>query len=105
MKKIPTPNVQEILAQEDIWSDEWADYVHSMHPDNWTDWDEHPWAWYMEKSTRKEQGWHIVSVNPKHKDVTVIYWLKSQHAKFKHSGTEFLIEDSKIATMAILKWA
>lgn len=103
--KIPKEQALAQLNEEDIWSEEWEDYVFSMHQNDWTDYVEHPWTWYMEKSIRLGEGWHLVSVNPIHKDVTVIYWLKSQNAKFKHSKNEFLIFDSQLAMMAALKWA
>lgn len=103
--KIPKEQALGQLYEENIWSEEWEDYIHNVHQNDWSDWDEHPWAWYMEKSVRLGDGWHLVTINPNHKDVTVIYWLKSQNAKFKHSKHEFLIEDAQIAMMAALKWA
>ena len=86
-------------------SKEWWDYVNSMHPNDWTDYDEQPWTWYMERDQRLKEGWHYVKINPAHKDVTVIYYLKSLDAKFKHSKNEFLIKDEKDAIMVALKYA
>jgi hypothetical protein len=59
----------------------------------------------MEKSIRTREGWYHITINPIHKDVTVIYYLKSQNAKFKHSRNEFLIKDEKDAIMVALKFA
>ena len=105
MSKIPKNIALAKLAEEDIWSDEWEDYVHNIQQNDWADYDEHPWAWYMERDQRKREGWYHVCVNPIHKNVTVIYWLKSQNAIFKNSRNEFLIKDSQIAMMATLQYA
>ena len=105
MSKIPKNIALAKLAEEDIWSDEWEDYVHSIHQNDWTDWDEQPWNWYMERDIRTREGWHHVTINPNHKNVTVIYYLKSVDAKFKCSRNEFLIEDHQHAMMVTLKYA
>lgn len=105
MAKIPATKIIEDALQEEFVNDyEWWDYANSLEQSDWTDWDEHPWQWYMEKNLRLIEGWYLVTINPMHKDVTVIYWLKSQKAKFKYSKREFLIEDSQIAMMVALKW-
>jgi hypothetical protein len=103
--KLPKNIALDQLHEEDIWSDEWEDYIHNMHQRDWADYDEHPWAWYMERDIRLHEGWHHVTVSPDHKDVTVIYYLKSQKAKFKHSKNEFLIQDEQCAIMVALKFA
>jgi hypothetical protein len=51
------------------------------------------------------QGWHSVMINPIHKNITVIHWLKSQKAVFKYSRNEFLIKEEKDAIMVALKFA
>jgi hypothetical protein len=103
--KIPKNKALEQLHEEDIWSEEWEDYISTMAQGNWTDYDHQPWSWYMERDRRLHEGWQLITVGQQYKDVTVIYWLKSQNAKFKHSKHEFLIEDSQIAMMAALKFA
>ena len=100
-KVIPQIIDQEISGLDD-W--EWEEYIHGMHQSDWTNWDEHPWAWYMERDVRLSEGWHHVKISPAHKDVTVIYYLKSLGAVFKHSGNEFLIKDEKDAIMVALKY-
>lgn len=105
MSKLPNNTALDQLHEEDIWSEDWEDYVFNMHQNDWTDYDEQPWTWYMERDVRLKEGWHLITVGRQHKDVTVIYWLKSQKAKFKHSQHEFLIEDAQIALMAALRWA
>ena len=105
MSKVPKNQTLAQLHEEDIWSEEWEDYIFHMHQHDWTDYDSQPWNWYMERDIRTREGWQLVTINPQHKDVTVIYWLKSQNAKFKHSKHEFLIEDPQIAMMAALKFA
>jgi hypothetical protein len=99
--------IPKIIDQElsDVYDYEWEDYIWAMEQNSWVDWDEHPWEWYMEKSVRLGEGWHLVTISPNHKDVTVIYYLKSQNAKFKHSKNEFLIKDEKDAIMVALKYA
>ena len=105
MAKIPATKIIEDALQEEFVNDyEWWDYANSLEQSDWTDYDEHPWQWYMERNVRLSEGWHYVKISPAHKDVTVIYWLKSQKAKFKYSKREFLIEDSQIAMMVALKW-
>ena len=103
--KIPKNIALDQLNEEDIWSDEWEDYVYHNQQNDWTDYDEQPWAWYMERDIRTREGWHLVKISPDHKDVTVIYYLKSVGAKFKHSRNEFLIEDHQHAMMVTLKYA
>lgn len=105
MSKVPKTQALAQLHEEDIWSDEWEDCVYRSQQNDWSDYDEHPWVWYMEKSIRTGEGWHHVTINPDHKDVTVIYYLKSVGAKFKHSRNEFLIEDHQHAMMVTLKYA
>lgn len=97
----------KILDQEltNTYDVEWEDYLFSLEQNDWADYDEHPWAWYMEKSVRLGDGWYLVTISPNHKDVTVIYYLKSVDAKFKHSKNEFLIKDEKDAIMVALKYA
>lgn len=103
--KIPKNIALDQLNEEDIWSDEWEDYVYHNQQNDWTDYDEQPWAWYMERDIRTREGWHLVKISPDHKDVTVIYYLKSVDAKFKHSRNEFLIENHQHAMMVTLKYA
>jgi hypothetical protein len=105
MSKNPTKIIEDALNEEFETNEEWWDYVNSMHQNDWTDYDEQPWTWYMERDMRKHEGWSLVTISPIHKDVTVIYWLKSQKAKFKHSKNEFLIQDPQIAMMAALQYA
>jgi len=105
MAKIHNTVALDKLSEENIWSEEWEDYVFNMHQNDWTDYDDHPWSWYMEKSIRLGEGWHLVKISPDHKDVTVIYYLKSVDAKFKCSRNEFLIKDEKDAIMVALKFA
>lgn len=105
MAKIPATKIIEDALQEEFVNDyEWWDYANSLERTDWSTFDEHPWQWYMEKNLHLSEGWYLVTINPMHKDVTVIYWLKSQKAKFKYSKREFLIEDSQIAMMVALKW-
>lgn len=103
--KIPKNIALDQLHEEDIWSDEWEDYVYHNQQNDWTDYDDQPWAWYMECNLRTREGWQLVTINPNHKDVTVIYWLKSQDTKFKYSKYQFLIEKAEVATMTTLKFA
>ncbi len=99
--------IPKIIDQElsDTYDYEWEDYIWSIEQNDWADYDEHPWAWYMERSVRLSDGWHLVTISPNHKDVTVIYYLKSLNAKFKHSKNEFLIKEEKDAIMVALKFA
>lgn len=105
MKQITAQLINNAIREEFETDEEWWDYISSMHQNDWTDYDEQPWTWYMERDIRKHEGWHHVTINPIHKDVTVIYWLKSQNAVFKHSKNEFLIKDEKDAIMVALKYA
>ena len=101
MSKVPLRTIdpfEEEQAAEDY--QEW----HRNNRHDWSNWDEHPWEWYMEKSIRITEGWIHIATNPKHKDVTVIHWLKSQDALFKYSKNEFLIKDEMCATMLALKF-
>jgi hypothetical protein len=106
MAKIPsTKIIEDALSEEFVDDYEYWDYVNSLEGNDWTNWDEHPWQWYMERDQRLSEGWHYVKINPAHKDVTVIYYLKSLDAKFKHSRNDFLIKDEKDAIMVALKYA
>ena len=97
------------------WNDEDTDlknviyddfiYEYMNHHIDWSDYDEHPWEWYMEVSIRKSEGWHQIKISPAYKSVAVIVWLKSQGAVYKNSRDEFLIQDPKIATLMRLKYA
>ena len=105
MSKVPLHTVDEepFDHEDDMWPDaDWDDYLLGTH--DWSNWDEHPWEWYMEKNIRITEGWIHIATNPTHKDVTVIYWLKSQDALFKYSKNEFLIKDEICATMLALKF-
>ena len=99
--------IPKIIDQElsDVYDYEWEDYIFATEQNDWTDWDDHPWEWYMEKMKLLGDGWYHVTINPDHKNVTVIYYLKSVGAKFKHSRNEFLIEDHQHAMMVTLKYA
>jgi hypothetical protein len=103
MAKIPPKTIEQHL--DDIYPQIWEEYIFRAENNDWADYDEHPWQWYMEMSTRLSEGWHYVKINPKHKDVTVMYYLRSVDAKFKHSKNEFLIKDEKDAIMVALKYA
>jgi hypothetical protein len=106
MAKIPAAKIiEDALSEEFVDDYEYWDYVNSLERTDWSTFDEHPWAWYMERDNRLGEGWHLVTINPMHKDATVIYYLKSLGAKFKHSGNEFLIKDEKDATLVALKYS
>ena len=105
MSKVNPKILEDQLREEGMYDSVWGDYISTMAQGDWTDWTEHPWEWYMERDIRTREGWHLVTVSPNHKDVTVIYYLKSQNAKFKHSRNEFLIKDEKDAIMVALKFA
>ena len=47
--KIPKNIALDKLSEEDIWSDEWEECVHRSQQNDWSEYDEHPWVWYMEK--------------------------------------------------------
>lgn len=99
MPKVLPQNIDQEIYDPEVW-----EFGYVGHSD-WTDWDQHPWEWYVERDARLSEGWHLVTINASHKDVTVIYYLKSLEAKFKYSGNEFLIKDGKDATMVALKYA
>lgn len=103
MSKVPLHTVDPY--EDHGWSDEYWDWLADVERRDWTDWDEHPWKWYVEKEVRQKEGWTLVTINPTHKNVTVIYWLKSQKAIFMNSNNEFLIRDEKDAIMVALKYA
>ena len=103
MSKVPLHTVDPF--EDSSWTDEYWDWLADVERRDWTDWDEHPWQWYIEKVTWQKEGWIRVTINPKHKNVTVIYWLKSQKAIFKNSNNEFLIKDERDAIMVALKYA
>jgi hypothetical protein len=105
MTKVNPKILEDQLREEGMYDSVWEDYISTMSQGDWTDWTEHPWEWYMERDIRIREGWHLVTVSPMHKDVTVIYYLKSQKAKFKHSKNEFLIQDEQCAIMVALKYA
>ena len=102
MSKIPPKTIEQHL--DDIYPQIWEEYI-SGAENGWVDYDEHPWQWYMEKCQRLSEGWHYVKISSAHKDVTVMYYLRSVDAKFKHSKHEFLIKDEKDAIMVALKYA
>ena len=103
MSKVNPKTLDQELS--DVYDFEWEDYIWAMEQNSWVDWNEHPWEWYMEKIKLSSEGWHHVNINPSHKNVTVIYYLKSLDAKFKHSKNEFLIQDHQHAMMVTLKYA
>jgi hypothetical protein len=103
MAKVKPKTLDQELSN--VYDYEWEDYIWAMEQNSWVDWDEHPWEWYMEKMKLLGQGWHSVMINPIHKNVTVIHWLKSQKAVFKYSRNEFLIKEEKDAIMVALKFA
>lgn len=106
MAKLPAKKIIEDALQEEFVNDyEWWDYANSLEQSDWSTFDEHPWQWYMECDVRLSEGWHYVKISSAHKDVTVIYYLKSLGAKFKHSKHEFLIKDEKDAMLVALKYA
>lgn len=105
MSKVVPKMIEDQLREEFMNDGEWWDYIDKIERNDWSDYDEHPWTWYMERDQRLHEGWQLVKINPMHKDVTVIYYLKSLKAKFKHSKNEFLIEDHQHAMMVTLKYA
>jgi hypothetical protein len=102
MSKVPLHTVDPF--EDHGWTDEYWDWISEIEASDWSNWDEHPWQWYIEKATWQKEGWILVILNPKHKNVTAIYWLKSQKAKFKTSNNEFLLKDGMCATLFILKF-
>ena len=100
MSKVPLHTVDPY--EDSGWSDEYWDWLADVERRDWTDWDEHPWKWYVEKEVRQKEGWMLVTINPNHKNVTAIYWLKSQKAIFMTSNNEFLLKDGMCATMFVL---
>lgn len=80
-------------------------YEYMNHHSDWSDYDEHPWEWYMEVSIRKSEGWQQIKISLEYKSAAVINWLKGQGAVYKNSLDEFLIKDPKIATLMRLKYA
>ena len=105
MKQITARIIEDTIQEEFMNDGEWWDYVNSLEQSDWSDYDEHPWAWYMERDKCKHEGWTLVIVSRDHKDVTGIYYLKSLGAKFKHSKNEFLIKEQEHAIMVALKYA
>jgi hypothetical protein len=59
----------------------------------------------MEKDRLLSRGWTHTIINPDHKNFTVALWLKQQGAKFEYCNNEFLIQDSRYATMVAIKWS
>lgn len=102
MAKIPPQIVEQELTSPR--EDEWWDFANDLEQRDWSNWDRHPWSWYMELSIRKSEGWFHIKVNPIYKHAEVIHWLNEQEAVYRTSQHEFLIKDSQVATMATLKW-
>lgn len=101
MAKIPPYILPNALDNHDYLIEE--EYMINHHTD-WTNFDDHPWQWYMEVSIRKSEGWFHIKVNPMYKHAAVIHWLNEQEAVYRTSQLEFLIKDPQVATMASLKW-
>lgn len=96
------------LVEQELSSpreDAWWEFAHDLEQRDWSNWDKHPWSWYMELSVRRDEGWYHIKINPAYKYQTVVNWLKEQDAVYKYSHDEFLIEDPQIAMMVVLKWA
>ena len=93
------------LDMDEAWPDDWWEYLAEVENSDWSDYDQHPWQWYPTREALLKQGWTSVTINKKHKNVTVANWLGQMGAEFKYDWTEFLIKDSKYATLVILKYA
>lgn len=105
MAKIPaTKIIDEALFEEYITDEEWWDYVNELANNDWSDFDEHPWAWYMERDIRTRDGWYELTIRPDHKNLTVAHWLTENGAEFKYDKNSFLIKDSKHATIVAMRW-
>lgn len=102
MAKLPPKLVEQELSSPR--EDEWWEFTYDLEQRDWSNWDQHPWEWYMEVSIRRDEGWYHIKINPSYKYQTVVNWLKEQGAVYKHSQDEFLIKDSNVATMVALKW-
>jgi len=104
--KIMTPKVVDKLAEENDWPEDWWEYITAIEEaeQDWSTYDTYPWTWYMEIDIRKREGWSLMTINPIYKNITVANWLTSIGAVFKYQEDQFLIQDTKDATIAILKW-
>ena len=110
MSKVPVHQVIQERIDNDIWTDDemswWSDeyredYWGGVHSG------EMSWQWYMAISTLRSKGWKYVVINPNHKNVTVINWIKENYpdCEYKNEDNHFLIEQAEVATMVALKWA
>ena len=104
MTKLPKQDVEKELVAADIWDDEWEasywqDYWDGVHSG------EMSWQWYMKLDKYKD--WHLVIINPAHKNTTVVNWIKTEftYARFEYEHEHFLIEREDVATMVALKWS
>ena len=57
MKQVITRIIEDTIREEFPSDEEWWDYVNSLEQSDWTDWDEHPWEWYMNRDKCKHEGW------------------------------------------------
>lgn len=105
MSKLSNNTALDQLHEENIWSEEWEDYVHWMH--TWVDvvGEECSWQWYIAVDRYTREGWRHIKINPMHKDITVRNWLTEQGATYKSEHEYFLIKEEEWAMMAALKWA
>ena len=110
MSKVPVHQVLQEQIDSDIWSADDVIWWHNEYSEDY--WDgvhsgEMSWQWYMERDIRLREGWKYVVIDPNHKNVTVINWIKENYpdCKYKNEDNHFLIEQAEVATMVALKWA
>jgi hypothetical protein len=104
LSKVPAHQVIQEQIDSDIWQDEYEyreDYWDSVHSG------EMSWWWWYAVSTLRSKGWKYVVINPNHKNVTVINWIKENYpnCEYRNQDDHFLIEQAEVATMVALKWA
>lgn len=105
MTKVSPYILDQELSDQDDW--EWQELIQDMHQSDWweTNSDHQHWSWYMERHNRLEEGWTLIIINPDHKNITVAHWLKQQGVEFEYCNNEFLIQDSRYATLVAIKWS
>ena len=108
MAKLPLHHIKQSILLEDKEMQEYnwykRDEQDAVSMKVYTNLGEHSWAWYMEVSIRKEEGWTLLEINDVYNISIVIDYLKTMGAAFKNEGFSFLIKEEKYATLTILRY-
>lgn len=105
MPRIPNPKVEDQIAREDIWEDDWDNRLSYSYDQTFDH--EMSWQWYLDASHRRSQGWKYVVISNNHKNTTVGNWLSENYpdGNYENEGTHFMIEDSQAAMIVVLKFS